>query len=155
MEAIFPDGVPLKITPHDFRRRHLQSFPKLAGEQYDELLTLTIDDVYTQFKGVSTLFSMSDRQTWFDKTRLCYLALTAWYIADAYPLLVSGVPFRGDVLLKRKKIGGVDISYVDMSLKDIATDSLSFLLSNPFGKNAYMMIKTSPKRELLRNAHFQ
>jgi hypothetical protein len=155
MEAVFSGGVPLKITPYDFRRRHLQSFPKVASEQYDELLTLAIDDVYTMFAGVATLFDRSDKQTWFDKTRLCYLALTAWYIADAYPLLVSGVPFRGDILLKRKKIGGVDISYVDMSLKDISTDNLSFLLSNPFGKSAYMMIKTSPKRMLLRNAHFQ
>ena len=155
MQAVFSGGKPLKITPHDFRRRHLQSFPKVRGEEYDELLTQAIDEVYTMFVGVADLFDMSNMQEWFDKTRLCYLSLTAWYIADMYPLLVSGVPFRGDILLKRKKIGGVDVSYADMSLGDISIDNLSFLLSNPFGKSAYMMIKASPKRMLLRNTHFQ
>ena len=55
----------------------------------------------------------------------------------------------GGVPVKRKKIGGTDITFQDTSTA-IGGDLLSGLLSNPFGKQAYMMIKTCAKRAMLR-----
>jgi hypothetical protein len=91
---------------------------------------------------------MHGAQVWFDKTRLCYLHLTAWYIADMHPKYVAGVPVMGGVPIKRKKIGNTDITFQDGAMS--ASDLLSGLLSNPFGKQAYMMIKASAKRTALR-----
>ena len=90
MEATFPDGKPLRINREDFRRQFLMSFPKLAGfedkhSESDTVIDSAIDAVYDMFTGVATLWNKHDAQTYFDKTRRCYLYLTAWYIADMYP----------------------------------------------------------------------
>lgn len=147
MEAFFQGGLPARITREDFRRFYLANFPKLA-EGHDDIIDQAIEAVYTSFHGVSTLWDVHDKQTWFDKTRLCYTHLTAWYICDMHPKYVAGVPVMGGVPIKRKKIGGVDITFQDSPAS--SSDLLSGLLSNPFGKQAYMMIKTCAKRTALR-----
>ena len=115
MEASFPDGKPLRINREDFRRQFLASFPKLTGfdgnNEADNIIDGAIDAVYDMFTGVATLWDKQPAQTWFDKTRRCYLYLTAWYIADMYPKYVAGVTVMGAVPLKEKKIGGVDLKF--------------------------------------------
>lgn len=147
MEAFFQGGVPARITRDDFRRFYLANFPKLA-EGHDDIIDQAIEAVYTEFHGVSTLWNMHAPQVWFDKTRMCYLHLAAWYIADMHPKYVAGVPVMGGVPIKRKKIGGVDITFQDGAFS--ASDLLAGLMSNPFGKQAYIMIKASAKRTALR-----
>ena len=156
MEAVFPDGKPLRINREDFRRQFLTFFPKLAGldnnsSEADNIIDTSIEAVYDIFTGVATLWNLQDRQTWFDKTRRCYLNLTAWYIADMYPKYVAGVTVMGAVPLKEKKIGGVDIKFdTEFLASGKGQNLLKGLLSNPFGKIAYMMITTCAKRTALR-----
>ena len=157
MEAVFPDGKPLRINREDFRRHFLTSFPKLAGldnnsaSEADNIIDGAIESVYDIYTGVTTLWTLQDKQTWFDKTRRCYLYLTAWYIADMYPKYVAGVTVMGAVPLKEKKIGGVDVKFdTEFLSSGRGLDVLKGLLSNPFGKMAYMMITTCAKRTALR-----
>lgn len=157
MEAVFPGGKPLRINREDFRRQFLTSFPKLAGldnnsaSEADNIIDSAIESVYDIYTGVATLWNLQDRQTWFDKTRRCYLYLTAWYIADMYPKYVAGVTVMGAVPLKEKKIGGVDVKFdTEFLSSGRGLDVLKGLLSNPFGKMAYMMITTCAKRTALR-----
>ena len=157
MEASFPDGKPLRINREDFRRQFLTSFPKLAGldnnsaSEADNIIDGAIESVYDIFTGVATLWNLQDKQTWFDKTRRCYLYLTAWYIADMFPKYVAGVTVMGAVPLKEKKIGGVDIKFdTEFLSSGRGLDVLKGLLSNPFGKMSYMMITTCAKRTALR-----
>ena len=156
MEAVFPDGKPLRINREDFRRQFLTSFPKLAGLEHnsseaDNIIDGAIESVYDIFTGVATLWNLHDKQTWFDKTRRCYLYLTAWYIADNFPKYVSGITVMGAIPLKEKKIGGVDIKFdTDYLNSGSGTNLLRGLLSNPFGKSAYMMITCCAKRTALR-----
>ena len=156
MKAVFPDGKPLRINREDFRRQFLTSFPKLAGlnnnhNEADDIIDGAIESVYDIYTGVATLWNLQDKQTWFDKTRRCYLYLTAWYIADNFPKYVSGVTVMGAIPLKEKKIGGVDIKFdTDYLNSGKGPDLLRGLLSNPFGKSAYMMITCCAKRIELR-----
>lgn len=158
MEAVFPNGKPLQINREDFRRQFLASFPKLSGldssvsdTQADIIIDSAIEAVYDMFTGVATLWNIHSPQTWFDKTRRCYLYLTAWYIADMYPKYVSGVTVMGAIPLKEKKIGGVDIKFDTDALNSGAgRNVLKGLLSNPFGKMAYTMITCCAKRTALR-----
>lgn len=157
MEAVFPDGKPLRINREDFRRQFLTSFPKLAGldnnsaSEADNIIDTSIEAVYDIFTGVATLWNLHDKQTWFDKTRRCYLYLTAWYIADMYPKLVSGVTVMGAVPVKEKKIGGIDIKFdTEFLSTGKGQNLLRGLLSNPFGKMAYTMVTCCAKRTALR-----
>lgn len=151
MDAIFVDGKPAQITIHDFRRFHLQSFPSLAEPEYDNLIQTAIEMMYTLFPGVSKMWDLHrDKQIWFDKTTLCYRMLTAWFIADQYPDLTSASTINP--ALKRKKVDATDVHFnVDM-FKD--RDPLTWLQSNDFGRKALMMIRTAPKRALLRLERF-
>ena len=157
MEATFPDGKPLRVNREDFRRQFGASFPKLAGidngdaSQADDIIDSSIDAVYDMFTGVATLWNKHNSQTYFDKTRRCYLYLAAWYIADMFPKYVAGVAVMGAVPLKEKKIGGVDLKFdTDFLNSGKGQNLLKGLLSNPFGKMAYMMITTCAKRVALR-----
>ena len=156
-EAVFIDGKPVKITIHDFRRHHLYSFPRLRNEEYDNLISDAIDRVYDIFSGVGTLWDLHrDRQVWYDKTITCYLLLTAWYIAEKYSVLAPGVPTIDG--LRQKKVDGVSLTFdtertkggVDGGYHDV----LAGLKSNRFGRTALMMIQSSGKRALIRNARF-
>jgi hypothetical protein len=151
--ASFFNGLPKRITVADFRRYHNQSFPKLIDAQYNQLLADAIDDMYTMFHGVETLWDSLGDQVWFEKTRLAFRLLTAWHITDVYPTLSSGVASMGGVPLRRKKIGGVDIYYAESAAsapyKDYR-DLLGYLKSNAFGHRAYNMIKASGKLVMLR-----
>jgi hypothetical protein len=153
MEPVFEDGFPARITPADFRRYHLQSFPRLAESQHDGLVQEAIDTVYDAFYGVATIWNCHSRQTWCDKTRTCYRLLTAWFIADLYPSFVAGTPVMGGLPLKRKKIDGVDLTFQDMSKSGRGDyqNLLAGLDSNPFGKTAKIMITTSAARFRLRS----
>lgn len=153
MEAVFVEGKPLKITRDDFRRHFLDRFPKLVDAKTDDLIDEAIEAVYDMYTGINTLWDMQTAQVWFDKTRRCFLFLTAWYIADMYPRYVSGVPTMGGLPIKEKSIGGIKLKFDGsdtMSNNSNYLDMLKGLLSNPFGKQAYMMITTSAKRTALR-----
>lgn len=156
MEATFPDGKPLRINREDFRRQFLASFPKLSGidnsvSDADAIIDEAIEATYDMFTGVATLWDKHDAQTWFNKTRRCYLYLTAWYIADMFPKYVAGVTVMGAVPLKEKKIGGVDLKFDTEYLNGgKGLNVLKGLLSNPFGKMAYTMITCCAKRTALR-----
>ena len=149
----FVDGLPEQITVSDFRRYFSASFPKLIDEQYNDYLANAINTVYTMFYGVQTLWDMQTEQVWYDKTRLCFLNLLAWYIADTNPTYCSGTTTMGGVKLRRKRIGDIDISFDNASSDGNGgswQNLLGGLLSNPFGKVAYMMIESCAKRAMLR-----
>jgi hypothetical protein len=155
-EALFIDGLPARLTPTEFRRFHLQSFPKIGGEEYDELLEDAIDAVYAVFTGVDTIWARQPAQIYYDKTLLCYRLLTAWYITDLYPTLSAGVASRGGIPLKFKKIGGVNIGFRDVEKIGNGNyqDLLDSLQSNVFGVKARFMIRASAARVRLRNRRF-
>jgi hypothetical protein len=151
MDAIFVDGLPAKITIHDFRRYHLQSFPALADMDYDGLISNAIDTVYDMFPGIEEMWDLHrDRQIWYNKTVLCYRLLTAWLIAEQYPTLTSN-PTGGDII-KQKKVDGVAITFNTEPFK--GANLVDFLRSNAFGRQALMMIQTAPRRALLRVTRF-
>jgi hypothetical protein len=154
LEAVFVDGVPARITAEDFRRYHLAAFPKLVAGTYDGLINDAIEAVYTMFTGVADIWKGQPRQVWYEKTVLCYRLLTAWYILDLYPSLAAGVPAMGGIPLRRKKIGGVDITFPETRTASGVShyqDVLQSLKSNPFGMKAYVMITTSAARVKIRN----
>ena len=146
MEAVFVDGVPAKITVYDFLRHHLQSFPSFSDSGFTELIQEAIDTVYTMFVGVGTAWDLQDKQVWFDKSRRCYLYLTAWLIADQYPELTASIVTIAGI--KRKKIDGIDITFDPGIYTD--KDPLVWLKSNAFGRKVLMMAGTLPRRALLR-----
>jgi hypothetical protein len=155
MEAVFADGVPARITTHDFRRHHLQSFPKLADERYDELIADSIDTVYTMFSGVASAWDLHrKKQVWFEKTVLCYRLLTCWYITDRYPELSSSYTSLNGVPLEQKKIDGVMVKFQrELARYSTPQDNLNPMLglrSNDFGRKALIMLQTAPRRALLR-----
>ena len=157
-QAIFVSGLPAPITPEDWRRYHLQSFPAFADEdkrdETDAILEEAIEAVYSMWVGVSYLWQGHDRQVWFEKTRLCYRLLICWYIADLYPLYSRGIISTGGLPIVRKKIGPVDIAYGKDALTSGSSDLLAPLLSNPFGAKAHLMIRTAYKRTKITNGNF-
>ena len=156
-DAVFIDGVPAKITVHDFRRHHLAVFPALTDSDYDNLISEAIDTVYAMFYGVSKMWDLLPRQVWYDKTVRCYLLLTAWFITDQYPALATNYAGLNGVLLKRKHVDGVDLTFEtpqDKGTGGEAQDLRSTLCTNDFGRKAFFMIRTCAKRALLRNVRF-
>ena len=154
-DAVFEGGVPAKITIADFRRYFLASFPRLADETTDGLIEAAIDTVYAMFTGVAPIWDMQPEEVWYEKTVTCYRLLTAWYIGDMYPMYVAGIPTMGGMLLKRRKIDGVDLTFADGSgaagVKKDYQDLLEDLKSNPWGSKARTMLKACGKRALIRN----
>lgn len=151
MEALFVDKLPLRITKEDFKRKYLANFPALR-EGHDDIIEDAIDNIYTMFYGVQTIWDWQPKQVWFDKTRLCFLHLAAWYIGDMHPTYLRGTTTMGGVKLRRKRIGDTDITF---DVENGASTGnyqnlLGGLLSNPFGKQAYIMITSCGKRVLLR-----
>jgi hypothetical protein len=146
------EGKPLRITRDWFRVRYGQNFPDILEEGYDTLLQTCIDDVYTLFYGVTDLWAHLERTAYEDKTRMCYGLLVAWYIADLYPDLTTGVISSGGMPIKRKKIGGVDLTFDEQGKTNVGAvnnaDLLQSLKSNAYGCKAYLMIKTSGKINL-------
>lgn len=142
-------GVPERIDRIWFRHRYGQHFPDLLKDEYNTLLDNAIDDVYTMFKGVSELWAHLADDVYFEKTRLCYGLIVAWYLTDMYPDFSEGVVSMGSgIPLKSKKIGNTEIRFSEMQSKAggaKASDMLSLLKSNQFGVKAYMLIKTSGK----------
>jgi hypothetical protein len=146
-EPVFEGGVPARITAADFRRFHLQTFPKLRDAKYDGLIQQSIDSVYDMFYGVASIWQKQPKRVWHDKTRTCYRMLTAWFIADMYPAFVSGMPVMGGLPLKRKKIGGVELTFQDAGKASGGYQNLlAGLDSNAFGKTAKLMITASAAR---------
>jgi hypothetical protein len=150
LDAVFVDGVPAKITIHDFRRHHLQSFAALADTDYDDLLTNVIDAVYAVFPGIGKLWDLQPEQIWYDKTVLCYRLLAAWFITDHFPELSKSYTSLNGVLLEQKKVDSVMLRFQKMKPDD-GVDPMLALRSNMFGRTALLMIRTAVKRALLRN----
>lgn len=153
MSYSFINGLPARITADDFRRYFLPSFPRLGSTEYNDYLANAIETVYTLFYGVQTLWNLHDKQVWFDKTQLCFLNLLAWYIADTNHTFCTGTTTMGGVKLRRKRIGDIDISFDNASSDGNGVsfqNLLGGLLSNPFGKVAYIMIESCAKRAMLR-----
>ena len=156
--ALFVNGIPAPITPDDWRRYHLQSFPAFADEEVLEtantILEEAIETIYSMWVGVSYLWQGHDNQVWFEKTRLCYRFLVCWYIADLYPDYSRGILTTAGLPITRKKIGPVDITYGKEALVSNNSDILAPLLSNAFGAKAHLMIKTAYKRTKITNGTF-
>lgn len=155
-EPIFVDGVPERIGLQYFRRRFGQNFPTLLREDYNELLQTAVEDTYTDFSGVKELWSDLDRQTYFDKTQLCYSLLVAWWIADMYPKYAVGIPTSSGIPIHSKVIGGVKIVFGspndNTSARKGYADLLAPLKSNPFGYKAYQMIVSSSVLRRMRTS---
>ena len=160
-QALFVSGLPAPITPDDWRRYHLQSFPAFATTDpdkkkiADDILHEAIEAVYSMWVGVSTLWESHDKQVWYEKTRLCYRLLICWYIADLYPEHARGILSTSGMAIGRKKIGPIDIVYNQDALSAGSKDIISPLLSNPFGAKAHLMIKTAYKRAAITNGMFR
>ena len=154
-QALFVTGLPAPITPDDWRRFHLQSFPVFADESKketaDNILHEAIEAVYSMWVGVSYLWEGHDKQVWYEKTRLCYRLLICWYIADLYPEYARGIISTAGLPIVSKKIGPVAITYDKEALSAGSTDLLAPLLSNAFGAKAHLMIKTAYKRAAITN----
>lgn len=146
MAYIFVDGVPDRIKRDYFRSKHGQAFPDLLPETQNNYLDSLINDIYTMFYGVNWLWKGHPAQVWYDKARMCYGLLLAWYIVDVDPSMAAGVPSMGGMPIKSKQIGGVKIVF---GLPDSSSapkgymDVLAPLRSNPFGNKAYQMIKSA------------
>lgn len=157
-QALFVSDLPAPITPYDWRRHHLQSFPAFADEETsseaDAILDEAIEAVYSMWPGVSYLWKGHDPQVWFEKTRLCYRLLICWYIADLYPDYSRGILSTGGLPITRKKIGPVDITYGKEGLASNSKDLLAPLLSNAFGAKAHLMIRTVYRRAKIDNGSF-
>lgn len=154
-DALFTKGLPAPITPDDWRRYHLQSFPIFALEEYkshaDDVLREAIEAVYSMWVGVSYLWKEGDPQVWYEKTRLCYRLLICWYIADVYPRYAPGILSTGGLPIAQKKIGPINIAYNKEDISNNDTDLLKPLLSNAFGAKAHLMIKTCYRRARITN----
>ena len=153
-QAVFVDGLPAPITPDDWRRHHLQSFPAFATRNgnADKILVEAIESVYSMWVGISTLWQGHDSQVWFEKTRLCYRLLICWYIADLYPDYSRGILSTSGLPIVRKKIGPIDLMY-NKEAGTSSSDLLAPLLSNPFGAKAHLMIKANYGRMKFRNGN--
>ena len=146
---VFVEGYPQNIDKYYFKSQFGCFFPRLL-EGKDEIIDNAIEAVYTSYYGVKELWSNLDKDIYFTKTRQCYGYLTAWYIADMFPLYTSGVTSMGGIAVKSKSIGGVKIVYEDVDRQSIKRpDNLSHLKTNSLGKQAYIMIKASARMHLL------
>lgn len=154
-QALFVSGLPAPVTPDDWRRYHLQSFPVFADvdekETTDRILNEVIETIYSMWVGVSYLWKDHDTQIWYEKTRLCYRLLICWYIADIYPDYARGILSTSGLPIGRRKIGPIDITFNKEALTSSSMDLLAPLLSNPFGVKAHLMIKTAPLRARITN----
>ena len=142
------DGLPKKIEPEFFLRKFGETFPDLLPLAKEELVEELIDDIYTMFHGVNFLWDTHKEQVWYDKTRMCYSLLLAWYITDTFPLLAVGVPSMGGMPIKQKSIGGVKIVFGNPDADGASglkhyKDQLAQLKTNPFGYKAYTMINSA------------
>lgn len=148
---IFTDGIPQRINAAYFRARYGQNFPDLLAAGTDTFLATCIEDIYTLFIGVQNLWDKQrSSDVYYDKTRMCYGLLLAWYIADMYPNYAIGVISSGGIPVKAKSVGGIKISFGTPDGEGINhnktyRDALSPLKSNPFGYKAYMMLKNASK----------
>lgn len=142
------DDVPKRIDPAFFLHRYGETFPDLLPLAMEETLEEIISDVYTMFHGVNTLWEMHEEQIWYNKTRMCYGLLTAWYIVDTFPHFAVGIPSMGGMPIKQKSIGGVKIVFGNpdsdgtSGLKQYR-DQLAQLKTNPYGYKAYTMINSA------------
>ena len=146
-DYFFVDDLPIRIDRAYFRSRYGSFFPDLLPEDKNAMLDANIDDVYTMFRGVNTLWNRLPREDYYKKTQMCFGLLTAWYIADLFPEFTAGVVMSGGIPLKSKSIGGIKIAFGDPSETSAGVkaykDMLAVLKSNPFGAKAYTMIMTS------------
>lgn len=139
-------GKPVKITKEWWRARYGMSFPDILDKEYDSFLDTCIQDVYSLFAGIPDLWVYLDRTVYENKTQMCYGLLVAWYIADLFPDLGTGIMSTGGIPLKAKRIGNTSIQFGDTASAAGSVnnaDLLSSLKSNSFGAKAYLMIKTS------------
>ncbi len=150
MATVFTDGLPARITVADFKRAYLAAFPRFTDPLNDPILADAIDSVYTMFDGVNYLWKCIDDDSWYNKTTRCYILLTAWYIANLYPRLASGIQSTGGMPILSKKIGDVSVHYMDTSRLSTTDDVLNSLKSNPYGNMALMMIRSAPARFALK-----
>lgn len=144
----FVDELPKKIEPDFFLQKYGQAFPDLLPLDMEATVEAIIDDVYTMFHGVSTLWNTHEKQTWYDKTRMCYGLLTAWYIVDTFPNYAVGIPSMGGMPIKQKSIGGVKVVFGNPDSDGTSRlaqykDYLAQLKTNPYGYKAYTMINSA------------
>ena len=150
-DPVFVNGLPAQIARTDFRSRFGASYPDLLKDSTNDLVDQCIEDVYTMYAGVQTLWAAQTPDIYFHKTQLCMLFLLAWYIADMYPTYCIAVAGTGGMALKSKSIGGVKVVFGMPGGDGIGAnkkyrDTLAGLLTNKYGKFAYDMIMQAVKK---------
>jgi len=147
MTPLLVDGVPERIDARYFRARYSDKFSVFSEGDKDDLITAAVNDIYTMFTGVQTLWSSMPLDVWYDKTRMCFGLLTAWYIADLYPEYTDAVASTGGMPIKSKSIAGIRIIFSDTD--KLFSGVLDALKTNVFGYKAWLMITSSAKRAML------
>ena len=143
----YVDGNPEKITNADFLSLFAQKFSVLTDDNQQSFLSSCIDCTYAMFSGVNELWAKLEYQTRYDKVRLCYCLLTAWYICDLFPDIADGVVSSSGIPLKSKSIANVRLVFGKADKQSTPKESretLSCLNSNPFGAKALLMISSCP-----------
>jgi hypothetical protein len=145
---VFVSGIPARIDRTYFRDRYGQNFPDLLLTTQNAFLDASIEDIYTMFTGINTLWKSQVSDVWFYKTQLCFGLLLAWYITDLHPELAVGIVTAGGIPVKSKSIGGVKVTFGSddadgTSRRAGYRDSLAPLKSNPFGYKAYQMMRNA------------
>ena len=148
---VFVNGLPARIVRTDFRDRFGSNYPDLLSDSQNDFIDRCIDDIYTMYAGVQTLWAEQTSDIYFNKTQLCMLFLLAWYIADVFPTYALGVVGTGGMALKSKSIGGVKIVFGTpggdgIGMNKNYKDTLAGLLTNKYGKLAYDMITQACKK---------
>lgn len=150
-DPVFVNGLPARVTRTDFRDRFGANYPDLLNDITNDFLDRCIDDVYTMYIGVQTLWARQTPDIYFGKTQVCMLFLIAWYIADVFPTYAIGVAGTGGMALKSKSIGGVKVVFGTpggdgLGANKTYRDTLVGLLTNKYGKLAYDMILQSVRK---------
>ena len=105
------------------------------------VITSAIGVVESMYYGAITYFwdSLPDPPRSTNRVILENL-LVAWYLANTNPNSVTGVDVNGQPLVS-KSIGGTTVAFEHID----AQAGMENLLTNPFGRQAYQMMKSAPE----------
>jgi hypothetical protein len=146
------DGAVLTMVPS--HRMNHSSFPFAANfaSLYSGGESPTVDaacvTIEAEWAGIFTMWATIEETLREQKRTICEGYLVAWWLADMFPISVTGVIASGGIPVTSKSIGGVSISFRDLE----SQPALRQLESNAFGVKALMMIMSAPERMGLMGA---
>lgn len=124
------------MTPASFI--YASNFPTLTDPQ----IQAGIDATETMWAGALEFWGGLSEPLRSKKRTLLENLLVAWYLADLFPGLVTGVVANGALPLTSKSVGGVSVSFLPFEMQE----TLKPLLSNSFGIMAMQMIAGAGER---------